>query len=436
MKVAVWAGLPGALLLSPVCTSALIASRSHKGILSSESIKTFVNQVIKDRLRVISNLEGIGRQVPDDVTFGHLAQGWPTVVPLKIVATDVERGTLELFDASSTPDVIVAEAVAASISIPLVFYPALIPSYRPGFFADGGLVSNFPVWVFAEEKLAFEREYPDRPPVPIIGFSLRENPHAASANLSQQSGILEYLSHLVNATLQGSQAVATQFLEDVSVIPLSSDLNMLAFDRTWDEYEASRRRAWKEANRHLRHILHAKPDRIRAELSKTRLLALAEINALRTAAGRPAIDQLRINLIEPFGKKSLRVVASVGMGDDADDRLSLDRRGGGAAEAFRTRDLSSFRLALHQDGRRQKFMTKYEEALIRRSVRSALCVPIFRDTEAWALEAHARPEPAGVFAVDSDQDLVSEFENSDLRDLLVDQSAVLYGAVSMEADDA
>ncbi len=79
-------------------------------------------------------------------------------------------------------------------------------------------------------------------------------------------------------------------------------------------------------------------------------------------------------------------------------------------------------------------MTKYERALVRTTVRAVMCVPIFEDVGAWERDEAERPEPAGVLAIDSDVALAADFRDTNLADMLVSLSAVLYEAVSMEVD--
>ncbi len=421
-------------LLAPRIMSTLSNGFGRKGHFRTTRIQTFINTVIRDRLADIAAQAELDWPIPEKVTFADLDRGWPTVVPLKIVATDVDQGTLEIFDAHATPDVIVAEAVAASISIPIVFEPAAIPSFRPGRFADGGMVSNLPIWSFAEEKLAYEREHFARPPVPVIGFRFQSTA-AANETPGAQIGFFPFLSRLVGAALQGSQGTTDRFLDDVTIVPLATELTTLDFDANWSTLARAREAGRLSADRHLRFALQAKPDRIETELRAVRDATLDVINAKRAASGSRAVKQLRVNVIQPYGRYSLRVMESVGMETDADDRLLLDRRGRGAAEVFRERGLRHFRLGAKHDDRPREFMTKYERALVRRSVRSVLCVPIFEDGVAWSLVEDQRPVPAGILALDSDENLATDFDDNDLMGMLVEQSVILYEVVSTEVDD-
>ena len=427
-------GLLGSSLAAPRVTMTVCDAIDAWGHFGTEHIEKFINDVIRARLEFIAAQAGLDWPIPERVTFADLDRGWDTVVPLKIVATDVDQGTLEIFDAHSTPDVVVAEAVAASISIPIVFKPALIPSFRPGRFADGGMVSNLPNWSVSEEKLAFEREHYARPPVPVIGFRLSSSGSGQSVP-GAPIGILPFLGKLVDAALQGSQGAQHRFMDDVTIIPLETGLTTLDFDAGWEAYAAAREAGRVSADRHLRFVLQAKPDRIEAELEVVRTTALQLINAQRVVAKKPAVTDLRVNLIRPYGAHSLRVMESVGMETDADDRLMLDRRGRGAAEVFRERGLRRSQLGAKFDDRPREFMTKYERALVRRTVRTVVCVPIFEDSTAWSLPEGDRPEPAGILAVDSDENLATEFDDNEFRNMLVDQSAVLYEAVSSEMSD-
>jgi len=73
-------------------------------------------------------------------------------------------------------------------------------------------------------------------------------------------------------------------------------------------------------------------------------------------------------------------------------------------------------------------MTKYERALIRPGLRTALCVPIFADAEAWRVaDPSQRPAPIGIVALDSDEDLGIEFAETSLLSFFATQ-AVLFSA--------
>jgi NTE family protein len=69
---------------------------------------------------------------------------------LRIIASDLTNRQVLVFNRSKNPDMKVAEAVRMSSGIPFFFEP-----YRLGekLVVDGGLLSNYPLWVFAESNL-------------------------------------------------------------------------------------------------------------------------------------------------------------------------------------------------------------------------------------------------------------------------------------------
>jgi len=68
---------------------------------------------------------------------------------LKVVSANLTLRALQLFSADRTPTTAVADAVAASICLPIIFRP-----WRIGeeLHVDGGIVSNLPAWPFDEER--------------------------------------------------------------------------------------------------------------------------------------------------------------------------------------------------------------------------------------------------------------------------------------------
>lgn len=84
--------------------------------------------------------------------------------PLTVVATELTFQEIRFFDRETSQNVRVADAVRMSMSIPYFFVP-----FRLGdeFYVDGGVMSNFPAWVFRNELT------PQSPP--ILGFRIGED---------------------------------------------------------------------------------------------------------------------------------------------------------------------------------------------------------------------------------------------------------------------
>lgn len=443
--------------LSPTALGVLWGIYKRRGHFSTDGVRALVNEVLRECLLDVYADAGRSREeVPDRILFRHLDyETFPVFRPLKIVATDLGQRALTIFDRNLTPDVEIGEAVAASVAIPLVFRPVAITSYdRPGCgpFVDGGLVSNAPVWVFAEEKLAIERASPSDPPVPIISFTLvdkkeRRQPvpapvpdteeasavaapdlgHGQAAEVRQGGGrtTVGFLADLARTAIFGSQGISQRFIEDLLVVRLETRLDVLDFDASWSDVADAHRDGRRAAAETLKATLTLKPERIRQELRAAHAALRARIDQRRAERGVPPLTQLRANLFERAGQFSFRVTSALNMDEDADDRLLLDLRARGAPDAFRERSLILLSAGPAATAFEPAYMTKYERALIRPTMHTAICTPVFREVDAWTKLAAERPEPIGIFCVDSDEDLTGDFNDQDVQTQFVERSSVL-----------
>jgi predicted acylesterase/phospholipase RssA len=179
---------------------------------------------------------------------------------------DWDADSLLLHDnlAQLLPDVVVAEAVAASIAIPGLFKPAAIPSFCDDaktafarYYADGGLVSNLPVWCFSEEKAAAERRRPNSEAIPIVAFTLRDPSLMNSANVVLRP--LRYFRQVIQSAIFGGQTVVQEFVSDLYPIQLPSSLGLLTFDATWAQAKSAHGEAKQKAFAELRQRLILEP---------------------------------------------------------------------------------------------------------------------------------------------------------------------------------
>jgi len=111
--------------------------------------------------------ELFGRKFPNlrSVKFKHIVKG-----PLKVVAANITTQEIFVYDQRVTPEVEVAEAVLASCSFPMLFPPVSFGNDEE--LVDGGVLSNFPMWLFDDEHHD-QNEF-----VPVLGFALISRPAA------------------------------------------------------------------------------------------------------------------------------------------------------------------------------------------------------------------------------------------------------------------
>jgi len=409
---------------------------NKRGIFDPGHFAGNLNEVL--RRRVLAVYQQFGKpvdQVPEKIRFRDID---PLVAPgfcrLKIVATDISGQQLRLFD-HRTPDVVVAEAVAASIAIPGLFKPAAIPSFCDGaknafarYYADGGLVSNLPVWCFSEEKAAAERRRPNSVAIPVVAFTLSD-PDMNPANVVLRP--IRYFLQVIQSAIFGGQTVVQEFVPDLYSIQLPSSLGVLAFDATWSQAKSAHGEAKHKASADLRQRLILEPNEWLSVLSSTcqdiqknilshiPSLGIGDLR-LRAAVfepNRPPKRPLSHTFVTAY-----KVTRSFNMEKDADDRLTLDAECPGVPEAFEQRQIVFW--SPGGPGSRAPIMTKYERALVRRSVKCSVCVPIFSTVEEWKLPSTSRNQPLAVVALDTDEDILGSLQgNNVLLNMIIEATS-------------
>lgn len=100
------------------------------------------------------------------ITFAQLAAA--RRVDLRVVATDISTQTSQVFSSATSPDVVVADAVRMSMSIPFFFAAVRSSS---AVYVDGGATWNYPLEIFDGVTadwgtLGFHLDNPGPPPPP------------------------------------------------------------------------------------------------------------------------------------------------------------------------------------------------------------------------------------------------------------------------------
>ncbi len=147
-----------------------------KGIYKASHIEDFINELLFNKLK-----GKLGNR--KNVKFGDLIipgengnllnnSKYKRKYKLHIIAADITRGKMLIFPEDieeygiNPDDLDVSVAVRMSISLPFFFQPIILYnkiSQENSFIVDGGVLSNFPVWIFDVNGV---------PPYPTIGFKL------------------------------------------------------------------------------------------------------------------------------------------------------------------------------------------------------------------------------------------------------------------------
>ncbi|MBC6479246.1 MAG: patatin-like phospholipase family protein [Hormoscilla sp. GM7CHS1pb] len=171
----------------------LLVTRSL-GQYSSEPLHSWVASTLKSRkIKTFRDLEKGSRQLkvvasdisrremlllPDDLN--------PAAPNLENQQRTVRENILRSYCLESYLDFTVAEAVRLSLSIPLFFEPGRLGDYM---ILDGGLLSNFPLWIYDVQPQSGQ---PARlPRWPTFGFRLLDN---STGRQSQIKGVFDIFS--------------------------------------------------------------------------------------------------------------------------------------------------------------------------------------------------------------------------------------------------
>jgi predicted acylesterase/phospholipase RssA len=181
-----------------------------KGMHSSEPLRTWLDKVLD--YKRFEHLEGIQNGIPD----------------LRIVATSVSTQEYQVYDSARHGGMELAEAVHASVSIPIFFQP-FVTGGGSRFLVDGGVLSNFPSFLFAQS------------PDPTIGLRLEDLPPLTRIEEIERApgkplpirSTLDYLLLLLKTMVEAHDAFR-ELPPDFHLyrVPVPDDISFDKFDLT------------------------------------------------------------------------------------------------------------------------------------------------------------------------------------------------------------
>ena len=262
---------------------------------------------------------------------------------LKIVVTNISERRMEVFSTETTPHAAVADAVAASCCIPIVFRPWQIENKT---YLDGGLVSNLPAWVFDEER-ALE------PDALTIAVEIND-----AANL-RVAPVRNWLVPAVRTAVFGRAGLNKRGAGRMITLPMDSDLGLLHFDAPLESSDPGKKSVLEEVSRAHKAAL-AQLQRSLIEIptimqkaaeavlkqALTALTSMPGVLVLLPGDSEPsenvaAADRPRIRVafaIQPRDHQfSLRLQYHAGFDGETDQGMLVPEDGSYAGEAFRTR---------------------------------------------------------------------------------------------------
>ena len=403
-------GAPGAVIT--IVAWALAAWASFNFIMQGlASVKTF-RDVLDRVLRTKMFPKEAGRVVRFRDFDGFKAPS------LKIVATNLTKGELQLFSPEETPDVAVADAVAASICLPLVFEAWVIDKM---LHFDGGLVSNLPAWTFDEERAI-------DPDATTIAIEIKTAQKAA-----MPPTIRRWLVPAIKTAVFGSSILNKRGVGRFEAVALETDLELLAFDANGDKVFQAVTGATAAARIAIVQRLFVGPQIYRDACAAVRDLVRDVLGKdLGLLGGQTFSGRIRVARAAPASghRKTLRFDYGVGFDtdDDTDEELLIPIAGTHVGKAYAEREttFSYFRvpgIAGLAAGERPPYvgLDRHRKRLIWRDMAWLFCIPIFADP------AGDTAAPVFVVTVDCNQAIDPEAENlPSVLDLLKTQTETIF----------
>lgn len=152
---------------------------------------------------------------------------------LYVFASDLNLRNLAEFSFRATPDVIVAEAVRASMSIPLFFKAWRFSNNNPNdhIYVDGGMIYNFPIEIFDQDEI---------PNPETMGLYLSNVKGIPKPNNLGYNSIIDYVKVTFETILDAQPINFNHDPEEKKRTAIIDDLGISAinFNLTTDQEEA------------------------------------------------------------------------------------------------------------------------------------------------------------------------------------------------------
>jgi NTE family protein len=327
------------------------------GLYSGDRFARFLREKLVDKHPTLRDIR--------DITFGHLTDRG--CKPVKVVASDVTRRKPVVYSSADLNDSVI-HAVRASIGYPLIFEPVRWPN--GGYMVDGGLSSNLPSFLFAQESKR----------TPVFAFDLI-SPCAQLVDRNYDAW--RYLADLLATSIETGDTIHRSIIPDIHYVPILIPNQIGTFDMFLDESErlALMDRGAADAHTHLTVILQkwtratTRMERYQALVNRPSHCVEKPLSAFahEIETSTPA-NSVRASVLLPAPNGRLELVyrhGIAGRGDDTNDVTGDSIWGKTFARRDpRLVDLTEIRRRpSHPDAEILRFMPDDRRALI--------CVPLF-----------------------------------------------------------
>lgn len=370
----------------------LLAAVANKlGLYHAARLRRFLLEKVRQKVAALRN--------HDDITFDDLKRAGCR--PLKVVASDVRLGKAVTYSGSGGADRngSVIDAVRASMSYPFVFQPVKAGST---YLVDGGLSSNLPVHLFADETKLDG--------LPVIAFDLIPQPVALTDDYELKSFVADILSTAVEAgdrilrrTVNGVYHVEVRTDPEIKTLDfqVTRTQRRRLFENGYgaaQEFFSTRVPHWFDAGNRVEALqaLYGDPNLVQYLLG----VLADDVERVSTATG------VRANIMLPTPQDTRIVAYHYGMDNDPDVDFELALDGGASGVAWSEREPVFVDLVEAAEQPDQWNMTPAQRNKVRKDRKAMLSVPIFRlPSLATSGDTVGSYEVLGTLSVDTDTPL-------------------------------
>ncbi len=350
---------------------------ADSGLYNARRLEQFLRTKITEKPLMDRRAGKERADLPADFTFRDLRQaGYKS--SLKVIASDLVSRRPIIFSTGELVrerDWSVVTAVRASTSYPFVFEPV---SMNRNYYADGGISSNLPVFLFEHERKTDS--------YPILAFDLV--PEGDDTNEQTDYGLFNFCSDLLGTSLESSDKLLQGLISGLHYIPVPVPrrIDTLKFKLTEDEqtilyskgYEAAtdyfntKVRYWFDSGRHTK-----TKDVVKDIQRGVRVLPVI-VNTLLERISKDfesgsSVSGVRANIMLTTDNSQL-VVYQYGMDADPDIDFQIDLRAGWSGVAREKLRPVIADLTATSD---KLGLSREQQNKIPRNRKSAMSIPLF-----------------------------------------------------------
>lgn len=360
----------------------------HLGLYDAQPLKDFLKRKLQAKIPQLEH-ENI-------ITFKQFTQATRKV--FKVLASDITNRRPVVFDLENSPDVPVIDAVRASMCYPVVFRPG---QFFSRMFADGGLSSNLPVFLFEKERRDLQAS--------LIAFDLVTRPPKQNINKSLRI----YMRDLISTAMDASETTIQGMVNGLIHVPIYLDRDIHATDFDIDietqqwlfrEGELATRRFFQD---HLAPFQQAHDivQRLQARYGPPRLFGTV-LQAAALEFELIGADNVRCHVMLPSGRRTRIVTYQAGMDQDPDLGMELPENAGCSGFAWEKRATFVADLRAAASDPQAWRMNPTEQNRIPGRLTLMMSIPIWSagESDPSGFTSIDRV-PIGIFSVDTDMEI-------------------------------